>query len=80
MAEIVRMLALWIVGLKLVICGLRHQDDSPRSASCNAVTANGTKDTTKGRKCPMPMPYACLVVLRWQRLRWLALHERAGAN
>ncbi len=38
------------------------------------------EDTTKGRKRPMPLPYVCLVALRWQHLRWLALRERAGAN
>lgn len=38
------------------------------------------EDTTKGRKRPMPLPLICVVALRWQRLRWLAMREKAGAG
>lgn len=36
------------------------------------------EDTTKGRKRPMPLPEICLIALRWQRWRWLALAASAG--
>ena len=28
----------------------------------------------------MPLPLICVVALRWQRLRWLAMREKAGAG
>ena len=37
------------------------------------------EDTTKGRERPMPLPLICVIALRWQRWRWLAMRERAGA-
>lgn len=36
------------------------------------------EDTTKGRERPMPLPVICIVALRWQHLRWLAMREKAG--
>jgi integrase len=38
------------------------------------------EDTTKGRPRTMPLPLICLIALRWQRWRWLALREEAGSE
>jgi integrase len=38
------------------------------------------EDTTKGRKRPMPLPLICVIALRWQRLRWFSMGEKAGAG
>jgi integrase len=36
------------------------------------------EDTTKGRERPMPLPLICVIALRWQHMRWLAMREKAG--
>lgn len=38
------------------------------------------EDETKGRKRSMPLPLVCVIALRWQRLRWLSMREKAGAG
>lgn len=38
------------------------------------------EDDTKGRKRPMPLPLICVIALRWQHLRWLAMREKAGTG
>ena len=38
------------------------------------------EDETKGRKRSMPLPLICVIALRWQRLRWLSMREKAGTS